>query len=544
LKTVGEIFVSALMRKRSEETLRKAKETAETANRAKSEFLARMSHEIRTPIHSVMGITELMLDTTLTAEQRQYLDIVKSSTDSLLEIINDILDFSKIEARLLELEETAFDLPAIVAQATQMLAQRAQEKGLNLTYHVSPRVPAALVGDPGRLRQVLVNLIGNAVKFTQQGEIGVGVQCPVDSETPTTNHRSPITLHFSVRDTGIGISKDKQALIFEAFRQADGSATREYGGTGLGLAICQQLVELMAGRIWVESAPGQGSTFHFTATFQEQAFAQPDPPSLCPSWPTQQSPMRVLLADDNAAGRLVSRKMLEKIGHTVLVAGDGAQALWVWEQHEFDLVLMDVEMPEMDGLQVTRAIREREAASGQHVPIVAMTAYATQQDRKKCLAAGMDGYLSKPVSSEKLYAVVERFMSAHPGGDGAPSAAFPEVPPVAVDLDQALQVVGGDRDLLQEAVELFLAQDYPRQLRDLRKGVERRDAQAVKTAAHGIKGSLVSFGGRAAHGLALRLETMGRENKLAGVERVLDELEAQVDQFATFFDCRTREVNQ
>jgi signal transduction histidine kinase/CheY-like chemotaxis protein/putative methionine-R-sulfoxide reductase with GAF domain/HPt (histidine-containing phosphotransfer) domain-containing protein len=598
LKTVGEIFVSALMRKQAEEALREAKDVAETANRAKSEFLARMSHEIRTPIHSIMGITELIMDTALTKEQRAYLGIVKSSADSLLAIINDILDFTRIEARHLELLETNFDLQATVEQAAQMMAQRTQEKGLDLACHISPHVPTALVGDPGRLRQVLVNLIGNAIKFTEQGEVVIQVEAEAD-------HEEDLELHFTVRDTGIGISEDKQTVIFEAFRQADGSATREYGGTGLGLAICQQLVELMGGRIWVESALGEGSTFHFTVKYQKQAPARRDVASIADAAdlkrpqvsgeepllslrlyemlrkdatqaghlhrttfgavqvapqslskdgagrptpvPEQMPSLRILLADDNAAGQLVGQKMLEKIGCVVQVASNGLETLQMLEEGEFDLILMDVEMPEMDGLQITRAIREREAGSGQHIPIIAVTAYAMKEDQERCLEAGMDGYLSKPVSSERLYDAIARFSSPNRDGDVALLAASPqgEETTTEIDLAAAMEVVGGDGELLREAVGLFLEQDYPRQLRDLREGLERQDAQTVKAAAHGLKGSLGSFGGRAARDLALRLETMGREGKLSGAQSVLEEFEAAVERFAAFFvrDRRTLEEN-
>ena len=497
--------------------LRDARDAAERANQAKSIFLANVSHEIRTPFNAVIGTTELLGDTGLTPVQHEHLDAIRESAEALLDIINDILDFSKIEAGKLVSEQVPFRLRDRLENLVKSLAPRLHGRPVAMVSDVAPDAPDALVGDARLLRQVLANLLSNAIKFTARGEIVLHVRRQELTD-------DAVTLEFAVADTGIGIPQDKQRVIFEEFVQADASTTRQYGGTGLGLAIASRLAGVLGGSIGLESEPNRGSTFHFTARFGLGAAGGVE---------TRRDrepivglrPLRVLLVEDSVANQRVATGMLEKMKHTVRVVTDGAAAVEACAAERFDVVLMDLQMPRMDGYEATRAIRRREQEQGApRTPIVALTARASMGNEALCLSAGFDGYLPKPYRSRELLDAISAQVE---GTEQAVAPAAPagfSAPAARLDWDAALEAVDGDRELLGKVIDGFLGQQ-PALLAELREALAAGDLPVVKRVAHTVGGSLRLFQGARVVALANDLEDRCRAGSSDTVEaawRTLD----------------------
>ncbi|MEO8027194.1 MAG: PAS domain S-box protein [Bryobacteraceae bacterium] len=488
--------------RRLAEQMETARAEAEAASAAKSQFLANMSHELRTPMNAILGLTSVVLETHLDSVQHDHLLLVKESAESLLRLLNDLLDFSKTDAGMMRLDPVPFRLQDTLVTVIRTRSSRISPARVELRLDLHEDVPEWLVGDSLRLRQVLLNLVGNALKFTERGSVTLEVL------RRGTDDSGSIRLRFAVRDTGIGIPADKQEVIFEPFTQADGSTTRKYGGTGLGLSISSELVALMGGSLTCRSEVGVGSEFAFEVSFG--SYREPD--GLAPR-------LRILVAEDNRANQQLLCSLLEKAGHSVAVVDSGAEAVARASEEAFDLLLMDIQMPDLDGIAATRAIRdaERRRGAGEHAYIAAMTAETSQESRARCAESGMDGFLSKPIHREDLDAAIS-------AATGRRSIAVPFEEPL-MDVAAALNRVDGDRELLREVARLFES-DYPRSITEIRDAIAADDALKVERSAHGLKGSVANFGAAAAVSAALSLETMGRSGNLHGAAAELERLEA------------------
>ncbi|PYR77148.1 MAG: hypothetical protein DMF86_10020 [Acidobacteria bacterium] len=488
--------------------LEEARRKAEDANRAKGEFLANVTHEIRTPLSAIVGVTQLLLDDgALPPSHADGLRRIKTSAESLLVIIADILDFSKIESRKMTLERTPMELRAALEDVVDTVRASAVRKALALVLEIASDVPDDLIGDALRLRQVLLNLLGNAIKFTERGEVRVRVG--VASQLP-----AEVCLHFAIIDTGIGIPRDKRELVFEAFAQADASAARRYGGTGLGLSISARLVELMGGDIWVESEVGRGSAFRFTAQFGLPAASTVPAPSR-PS-----GVLTVLVAEDEQVHRELLTRLLLARGHRVITAHNGREALVELARHPIQVVLLDLQMPEMDGYEMAIAVRDWERASGGHLPLIAMTASTMAHDAERSAAAGMDELLTKPIARERLYRAVESLAR-----DRA-SAAAP--PPELAGRAAFLEGLGNDVDLARKLVDIFLS-DSDRLLSDISTAIANEDAETLRRATHTLRGSVGNFPAGGARDAASRMELIGFDADFEAARGVFPILEREVE---------------
>jgi CheY-like chemotaxis protein/nitrogen-specific signal transduction histidine kinase/HPt (histidine-containing phosphotransfer) domain-containing protein len=521
LHVIGRLLGSGPRGREVEEELRRTRDQALEASRAKSVFLASLSHEIRTPMNGIVGMVELLKETGLDDRQRDYLATIEASADALLTLINDILDISRIEAGKMSLGTLPFDLRGLIDEVMQLLAPRAQQKGLLMSCHVDAEVPGRLTGDPARIRQVLTNLVANAVKFTTAGEVVVETRLLEATEEGST-------IRLAVRDTGSGIPREQQAIIFESYSQLQGNPDQTLGGTGLGLSICRSLVELMHGRIGLESAPGQGSTFWVELRL---AAARADASAIEPPADATDAPLgarlRVLLVEDHEISRQVAALMIERLGCQVDSVVDGRAALAALDARSYDLVLMDMQLPGLDGLAATAELRRREARTGRHIPVIALTANAMTDDRQRCLDAGMDDYLAKPLRTRALRQALVRWSRAgsdHPVREQS-SVAAPAPTDDGRSFDRSLLVecCGSNAALIIEVLETFL-RSTPASLSAIEAAVVAGSAAELEREAHRLKGACQTIGALTLAARCAALLALARQGDLATAPTALTTL--------------------